>query len=350
MRNPIVLLCIALAALFSSNGYAQTSSAAAMRDAPRLFVLLVTGIGGEAFYTERFASWTDSTHEVLTDALGVPETQIVRLGPTAAEGQTKATRATVLDTIATLASQTRAADMIALWYIGHATARGHHLALNLPGPDLSAQALGDALDAFDERRVLVVLAAAATGAMLPALSAPNRLVITATASAAERHAPLFAGPFATAFAVPGADTDKDRRVSVLEAFVHANHEVRASYKRDNLLVVEHALLDDNADGRGARAEELIANRTNASTELEDGLNAAGWFLDVEQIRREVDGSPERLRLRLTARALVAQIEQLKRDKQKYFADTFDDQLETLLVELALNRRAYRRGLNDGDKP
>ncbi len=50
-----------------------------------------------------------------------------------------------------------------------------------------------------------------------------------------------------------ADADKNKRVSVLEAFNYAKAEVARAYERQGLLATEHALLDDNGDKEGSQA-------------------------------------------------------------------------------------------------
>ena len=75
--------------------------------------------------------------------------------------------------------------------------------INLPGPDLSAGALAAMLAPLGDRRVVVVNAASASGGFIEALSAPGRVVITATRSAAEAEATRFGGHFVAALG--GAD-------------------------------------------------------------------------------------------------------------------------------------------------
>ena len=44
--------------------------------------------------------------------------------------------------------------------------------------------------------------------------------------------------------------DKDGRVSMLEAFTWTRRRVAESYERDGQLLTEHAVLDDDGDGKG----------------------------------------------------------------------------------------------------
>ncbi|MEM7406231.1 MAG: hypothetical protein AAF458_13110 [Pseudomonadota bacterium] len=304
-------------------------------------VLVVTGIAGEAFYAKRFNSRAEALRDALATGQGVSDSHLVWLRGDG-EGSSRATRDNVLTAIAAVANTAAPSDQFALIYIGHASARRQQLKLNLPGPDLRAEELDEALRSLDARPVLLVLAAPASGAFVRALSATRRVVITATSNAAENQQPQFAGPFARTFAQNGTDLDKDKRISVLEAFLRASTEVRRGYERDGLIVVEHALLDDNGDGKGTRlaiGDEILPGA--------DGDVARRFFLDVSRESAADGDAPERLRLRLEARDLVDRIEELKREKTKYFEGDYLARLEDLLVQLALNRRAYRKDLDPG---
>ena len=75
--------------------------------------------------------------------------------------------------------------------------------------------------------------------------------MTATRSGAEHFTTLFGGFFIDALTSEAADADKNKRVSVLEAFKFAKTEVARAYEREGLLATEHALLDDDGDKEGS---------------------------------------------------------------------------------------------------
>lgn len=299
-------------------------------------VILVTGIAGDAFYAKRFVSRAEALRDALSSGQGVGDEHLTWLRGDG-EAAERATREHVIGAIARLSDVAAPEDQIAFVYIGHASARGQQLKLNLPGPDLPIGDLDAALRGLEARRTLVVLAAPASGAFVSALSATNRIIIAATANASENQQPQFAGPFARTFADSSTDLDKDRRVSVLEAYLQASAEVRRTYQRDGLIVVEHAVLDDNGDGKGSQlaiGEDILPGA--------DGDVARRYFFDVSRESATDGAAPQRLRLRLAARDLVERIEELKREKNKYFEGDYLARLEDLLVQLALNRRAYRQ--------
>ena len=101
--------------------------------------------------------------------------------------------------------------------IGHGSGEGEDTKISIPGPDLSAHDFSVLLGKFATQRVAFVNLTSASGDMLPILSAQNRVVITATKSSFERNESKFAQFFVDALTKDGADTDKDGRVSLLEA-------------------------------------------------------------------------------------------------------------------------------------
>jgi len=56
-----------------------------------------------------------------------------------------------------------------------------------------------------------------------------------------------------AFEARAGDSDKNGRVSILEAFDFASRGVRRWYQDQGRLSTERALLDDSGDGRGREA-------------------------------------------------------------------------------------------------
>src|SRR5258708_34249236 len=105
------------------------------------------------------------------------------------------------------------------------------------------------------RRPLAVLqCASASGPFLNALSAPGRVIITATRSGYEVNATRFGGYLARAIADPAADLDKDGQTSLLEAYLAASRQAEQFYKEQGRLMTEHALLDDTGEGLGTPPE------------------------------------------------------------------------------------------------
>jgi hypothetical protein len=109
---------------------------------------------------------------------------------------------------------------------------------------------------------VLVNTASASGDFVPVLSGPNRVLVTATKTGFERNETIFGEFFVDAFASDGADTDKDNRVSVLEAFTYARREVTRRYEDSNRLLTEHALLEKR------ELEARIAELANLKNQME----------------------------------------------------------------------------------
>jgi hypothetical protein len=170
--------------------------------------------------------------------------------------------------------------------------------------------------------------------MLPLLSGPNRVIITATKTAFERNESVFAKYFVEALTKDGADTDKDGRVSLLEAFNYATSETKRSYTDAGKLQTEHAILDDDGDGKGDPAP---TGRTG------DGMASRRFFLDAGAVASRVAaGSPALAQLYTQRFALEEQVDSLKHQKAKMDPDLYDAALEKVLLDLARTSAAIRK--------
>src|SRR5690606_37660771 len=143
-------------------------------------------------------------------------------------------------------------DHVFVLLIGHGSAQPGAARVNLPGPDPTAEDYARMLAPFTTQRIAFIVAASASGGFIGPLSGPNRVVVTATRSAHERNETIFGRYFVQAYADDVADVDKDGRVSVLEAFEYATRKTARFYESQNRLRTEHALLDDNGDGKGSQ--------------------------------------------------------------------------------------------------
>lgn len=299
-------------------------------------LLIVGGLGGEAYYSDLFHRWVQSLATVGTKQLGIESNKLFRLEAEpsrATDARAEVSRRdNVLGAIHRLARTSKPGDVVALILLGHGTAQGDRALFNLPGPDLSAAELADALDALAGRTVVVVAATPASAPFIETLSGADRVIITATATAAENQHTRFGGHFIDALANTDADADKDGRVSLLEAFQYATGEVARAFESEGLLRTEHAMLDDNGDGTGSR---------DPGDGNGDGSLAARIHLAAPAHRPGSAAGREALALEIEARRLVDRIEVLKRDKRNLETDEYLARLETLLVKLAVNRRAHR---------
>jgi hypothetical protein len=311
-------------------------SAAGSARAADTYLLVISGIGGEPYYSDLFQRWSTSMVEVAVVHAGIAPEQVIRLSENPRPAAGLSSKQNILRAIGELGDITAVGDVVMVLLIGHGSARGRDALFNIPGPDLSAAELAGALEPLSERTLVVVNTTAASAPFLEAVAAPGRVVITATAAAGENQHTRFAGWFVTAFATAAADSNKDHSVSLLEAFDYARRAVARDYEREGGLLTEHAQIDDNGDGVGTRVP---------TADGADGAVAATLHLGAVPSATSPKPSldQERLALQIEARELVDRIEALKRRKRTLELSLYEHQLEALLVPLARNRRVFRTG-------
>jgi hypothetical protein len=299
-------------------------------------LVVISGLAGEPKYVQTFHTWSASLVDAARTRYGVADSSITWLAedPSKAPGRiaAKSTKENVEQTLDGLAARMRAGEQLVVVLIGHGSMQAADARLTLPGPDLSAADLARALAKHGTRRIAVVVAASSSGDFVQALSAPNRVVITATKSGFERNESIFGQHFVAALAGDGADGDKDGRVSLLEAFTFASREVRRLYEQENRLLTEHALLDDNGDRSGS-AEPGASGK--------DGGVARSFFLTGNTASAAASNDPRAAALLKEKEALESKIEALKARKDAMDAKVYEAELERLLVDLAATTRALR---------
>jgi hypothetical protein len=212
--------------------------------------------------------------------------------------------------------------------IGHGNLDANGAKFNLVGPDLDAAQWGGLLASLPGRLVFVN----ATGASFPfleQLSGPNRIVITATDSTAQRFDTVFPELFVKAVDDPATDQDRNGRLSLWEVFTATSAAVRQYYEQRGQLATERALLDDNGDRVGREA----------GAPGQDGALARTTYLDADPVDAATD--PEVAALLTRQRALEEQAEALKLRKPVMPPAQWEAQFEKLMIELARVSRAIR---------
>ena len=298
------------------------------------YLLIISGIGGIEAYNQQFSEAAISLRQSAIMA-GLDRQNIILLSaqPTddTSTNHRVSDKATINHALLEISAKVGVDDRVFMVLIGHGNPRGKSAVFNLPGPDISADELDQALAVLENTTTVVVNTASASGPFVKALSRDNRVVITATSSAREYHATEFGGFFVAAFATPGADRDKDERISILEAFDYAQREVRRSFENDKRLLTEHALLDDNGDGEGSRKpgeymdDGALANRIYLQQPLSLATGASGELLEMLQRKQEIEKS----------------ISKIKTQRDNMLLASYYVQLELLLVDLALLSREIR---------
>ncbi len=286
-------------------------------------VIVVVGAAGTPEYAAQFTEWAALWEKASLKG----HAKYVSIGLDITEGLSDLAR--LQDILTNESKQTSAA----LWliFIGHGTFDGRTAKFNLRGPDISADVLAEWLKPF-LRPVAVINAASSSAPFLSRLSGQERVIITATKSGFEQNYVRFGQYLADSIANPKADLDKDGQTSLLEAFLTASNRVDEFYSAAGRLITEHALLDDNGDGLGTRAD---------------------WFRGIRPVQKPMDGasldgyrahqlylvySKDEMKMAPTLRTqrdnLELEVMKLRDSRETFSEDEYFSKLEALLSNIA----------------
>jgi hypothetical protein len=284
-------------------------------------MLLVVGAAGEPEFGEQFKASADLWKRAGTNG----GFQMSVIGESTNEDD----RAVLLNSLTNELKQS--AEELWIVFIGHGTFDGRAAKFNLRGPDISAEELAAVLKPR-KRPLAVIDCASASGPFINALSAPGRVIITATRSGYEENVTRFGNYLARDVADPAADLDKDGQTSLLEAFLMASRQTQDFYKDADRLATEHALIDDNGDGLGTPADffrGVRAVKKAANGKTVDGVRA--HQMNLVRSANEQELSPA---LRARRDELEAQLSALRDRKGQINEDDYYSQLEKILVGMA----------------
>lgn len=286
-------------------------------------VLIIVGAPGDADYATNFVRQAAQWEKVCEQA-GAKRT-------TLGIGDAGTTNDLALLRSAIAAEPAEGAAALWIVLIGHGTYDGTDAKFNLRGPDLAASDLALWLKPV-HRPVAVIDTSSASGPFLKPLSAPGRVVVTATRSGNEQSFARFGGALADAIADPASDLDQDGQTSLLEAFLSASAKVAEFYKTADRLASEHALIDDNGDGLGTPADWFRGTR--ATKKAKDGKALDGLRARQLHLVRSPDEQAMDPVVRARCDELELSIERLRETKPQVAEDDYYRRLEALLREIA----------------
>jgi len=291
----------------------------------KAFLLIVVGLAGDPEHGELFTKWGTALAE-SSAKVGVTGDRLIHLA------DKNATREDVTSALATFAAAAGPDDVVYVVLFGHGTFDGTTARYNLTGPDMTPADFNSALRKLPTRNIVFVNTASASAPFVEVLSGPGRTIITATRTGSQQFATLFGGYFVEAFSTAGADSDKNGRLSMLEAFEYARAEVARAYKEQGLLPTEQALLDDNGDKTGSQT---------ASVTSADGKLAASMSLGSVADAAPLPDDPTLRALYLERRDLERRVESLRLLKDGMPPAKYASELERLVTDLALKTREIR---------
>jgi hypothetical protein len=293
-------------------------------------VAVIVGLAGEPEHAELFQRWGATLFDASVK-LGVAQpiylAEKPEVDPKRITGRsTKEEVIKAFEKLKTAAED----DVVLIVLIGHGTFDGKVAKFNLPGPDLTPSDFEPLLKGIKSRHVVFANTASASGPFIQPLAGPGRTIVTATHNGTERFATLFGGYFVDALAGSDADTDKNRRVSVLEAFTYAKREVATAYEREGIMLTEHALLNDSGtegiqdpspDGKQGKVAAVLALGSTAADPLPEDPKLRAIYVERRDLERR--------------------IEALKLLKGSMPPERYTSELEKLATALALKTRQIR---------
>ena len=275
-----------------------------------LRVFVVSGLGGEQSYEERFEQQAASIAQAATRA-GAAKENVVQLSG----AQVK--RDVLQRELGAFVSKAQKDDQVVVVFVGHGSYDGDDYRFNIPGPDITGREILALLDKLPSTQQLIVNATSSSGAVAETWKRANRIVITATKSGGERNATRFAQYWVEALSSPEADRDKNETVTAEEAYEFAARKVADTFKSDAALATEHSRIE------GGSAARFVVARLGENANLPN--DAALAALLKEQA------------------GIDAQIDQLKSRKASMQSDQYYNELEKVLVTMAkLDKRIDER--------
>jgi hypothetical protein len=296
---------------------ALIATAFALPASAATYTFVVAGLGGEQGYEQKFREQAAAVASAAEKAAGSTERVIALSGDTARADA-------VRREIKTLASRMNTNDSVVVVLIGHGSYDGENYRFNLPGPDLTDTDLSRLFDDLPAKDQLIINATSASGAVIERWQKPKRVVITATKSGGEKTATRFAQYWAEAVASDAADTNKDQIVTAAEAYAFATSHVESAFKTETSMATEHARMEGDNSARFTLARLGTAALAPDNPEVAALLTQRGTIeQDLNRVKEQKAALP---------------------DTQYY------DQLEEVLVRLALLQREIDAKVGGGATP
>ena len=311
----------------------------------RTVAVIITGAAASDEIKTRFRQWSMALHDLLSKDYGYSEETITLLVDDGeaftAEGAEpnfrvdgSSRREDIEAAMTDLSEQVRPGDQVTVILIGHGarsdSGSEEDAKFNIVGPDMTGREFARLLEPFNEPDLVVINTTSASYEFSAALSAPGRVILSATRSAAERYDPMFTAYLIDALDQRQGDRDKNGRVSVLEAYTYASQSVIGWYRDQGRLPTERAVLDDNGDA--------VFSLEPASGAGDGGL-AEIAYLDIASTGQQ-KASAEAQQLFTEMQDLERSVFLLRGQKANYLEAEYWDRLETLLVELARKTGRY----------
>ena len=323
IKTVLSIIIIFYFILFINAAYAQALG--------QRYGLLIGGLSGTEAHREKFHRYLRETREILINRFQFPEKNIVVLADTCSPEESFIDDISNAENIEAVFSHlsdkiTEEDDLFVILF-GHGSYDGKNAMLNIPQRDLKDGDYAGFLTDLRAHRIVFINTASCSGPFVQTLSAPNRVIITATHSGGERIETVFPMFLVSAMRESGADLDKNGDLTLLEVFDFASQSTVKYYTEKDQLATEHALLEDTGDRIGCRVEEL-------SESSEGELARTIFLLRLASFLATSTTDSISLSLLREREAVSDEIDQLRAEKENYQEYIYFSRLEPLFVRLA----------------
>lgn len=225
--------------------------------------LLIGGLGGEERYSVEFLDSVTALRTTLVERHGY-QAERVRVIAETAPADRHVDSVSSLENIqkefGRLQALLQAGDSLLVIAVGHGQSDYQETKLNLPGPDLSAQALAALLNVLPNAdHQTLVLSFPCSGQFSEVLARPGRVVLASTDGPRQIYHSVMTQYLLQAMQSDAADVNADGAVSLYELFDFLSLQVEGHFTAAGTLQTENPSLDDNGDGK--------------ATTLAEGMNA-----------------------------------------------------------------------------
>lgn len=295
------------------------------------YAVILVGAAASQDRASEFSRWALSLRRSLQEDYGyAPENLRTLVGAgNGSDIDGPCREDSIRDTFKSLAARIEPGDQFNVFLIGHGTGSGEGAKFNIVGPDLTGTEFEEILSTINTQNIIVVNTTSASYGFSQPLSANGRIIVSATRSSAEKYDTVFPRYFVEALQDHAADRDKNRRVSILEAFVYTKARVDNYFNERGTLPSEHATVDDSGDGVFSVDPDQRG----------DGRLAEIAYLDVTSAAA-TNLSPAAAQLRSQMGNLERDIFLLRANKSSLAESEYWAQLEPLLIELAKVTREF----------
>ena len=334
----VMLACLFLTSLVS----AQQRDYFLPKPSVQKYAVILAGAAIEEQYKEQIKRWALLLHDILTKDYRYEAGQIVLLMDQADPGDARISGSSrsenIKDKLRELKAVLNPGDQVFIFLLGHGTSNEEVAKFVVTGADITAREVAAILETFSEQDIVLVNATSSSYPFCAVLSGPGRVIVSATRSGAERYNTIFARYFIGALEGHAGDRDKNRRVSIWEAFRFASKNVEKWYADQSRIPTEHAVLDDNGDGIFS---------VDPDPHEDDGLLAQIAYLDL--IPANPTGDEESTAANMTMiqdltahqRELERSVFLLRNRKAELPQESYQKEMEVLLIDLARTSRKIK---------